>query len=111
MLPGVSQDQNGFTPSLNTRMGFSIQPLARWANVTLAISPLLVCGSLSGIGPAEARLTHDKACGQLKGPRSCRLTMVRSLIDADVRSLLLNVWSPFKLFYQNLVPERGIMLD
>ena len=37
---------------------------------TLAISPLPLCGSLFGIGPTEAKLTHDEACGQLKGPRS-----------------------------------------
>jgi hypothetical protein len=30
-------------------------------------------GGLSGIGPTEAKLTHDEACGQLKGPRSASL--------------------------------------
>jgi hypothetical protein len=44
----------------------TIQPLARWAHITLAISPLRVRASCSSIGPAEAKLTHDKACGQLK---------------------------------------------
>jgi hypothetical protein len=28
---------------------------------------------LSGIGLPEAKLTHDEACGQLKGPRSSGL--------------------------------------
>jgi hypothetical protein len=28
---------------------------------------------LSGIGLPEAKLTHDEACGQLKGPQSASL--------------------------------------
>jgi hypothetical protein len=32
-----------------------------------------LCGGLSGIGPTEAKLTHDEACGQLKGPQSASL--------------------------------------
>jgi hypothetical protein len=48
----------------------TIQPLASWAHVTPAISPLPVHASCSGIGPTEAKLYHDEACGQLKGPRS-----------------------------------------
>jgi hypothetical protein len=57
----------------------TIQPLARLGYVTLAIFPYPLRGSLFGIGPAEARLIFDKVCGQLKGPRSCRTTMLRSL--------------------------------
>jgi hypothetical protein len=53
---------------------------------------------LSGIGPAEAKLTHDEACGQLKGPRSAGQQSERSLIDTDERPFLLNVWSPLKSF-------------
>jgi hypothetical protein len=48
----------------------TIQPLARWIHDTLAISRLPLRAGLSGIGPAEAKVTHDEACGQLKGPRS-----------------------------------------
>jgi hypothetical protein len=48
----------------------TIQPLARWAHITPAISPLPVRASCSVIGPVGAKLTHDEACGQLKGPRS-----------------------------------------
>jgi hypothetical protein len=63
---------------LKTRMGSrdlraqypTIQPLARWAHITPAISPLPVRASCYVIGPAEAKLTHDEACGQLKGSRS-----------------------------------------
>jgi hypothetical protein len=76
----------------------TIQPLARWAHVTLAISPLPVRASCSGIGPTEAKLTHDEACGQLKGPRSAGQQSEWSLIDTDERPFLLNVWSPLKLF-------------
>jgi hypothetical protein len=73
--PCICQLAPGF---LKTRMNSrdpraqypTIQPLARWAHVTPAISPLLVCASCSGIGPVEAKLTHDEACGQLKGPTS-----------------------------------------
>jgi hypothetical protein len=36
----------------------------------LVISPLPLRGGLSIIGPTEAKLIHDEACGQLKGPRS-----------------------------------------
>jgi hypothetical protein len=42
-------------------------------HATLAISPLPLHVALSGIGPIEAKLTHDKACGQLKGPQSSSL--------------------------------------
>jgi hypothetical protein len=73
--PCICQLATGF---LKTRTGSrdpraqypTIQTLARWAHVTLAISPLLVRASCFGIGSAEAKLTHDEACGQLKGPRS-----------------------------------------
>jgi hypothetical protein len=34
-------------------------------------------------GIAGFRLTHDKVCGQLKGPRSTGLQLVQSLIDTD----------------------------
>jgi hypothetical protein len=71
-LTQVSQDQNGFTPTESTDTPPS--GLLPWmVHATLAISPLSLCGILSSIGPAEAKLTHDKACGQLKGPRSSSL--------------------------------------
>jgi hypothetical protein len=57
-----------------------------------------VRASCSGIGPAEAKLTHDEACGQLKGPRLASLLSVRSLIDTDGRHFLLNVWSHLIIF-------------
>jgi hypothetical protein len=65
----VSQDQNGFMPTKSTDTPSS-SLLPRRVHATLAISPLPLCGGLSGIGPTEAKLTHDEACGQLKGPRS-----------------------------------------
>jgi hypothetical protein len=34
-----------------------------------------------------------------------------SLIDTDGRTFLLNVWSPFHIISQNLIPERGILLE
>jgi hypothetical protein len=65
----VSQDQTGFTPieSRNTPLS-SLLP--QRVHTILAISPLPLRVRLSGIGPTEAKLTHDEACGQLKGPRS-----------------------------------------
>jgi hypothetical protein len=39
-------------------------------HAALAISPLPLCVGLSGISLPEAKLTHDEACDQLKGPRS-----------------------------------------
>jgi hypothetical protein len=68
----VSQDQNGFTPteSIDTPLS-SLLP--RRVHTTLAISPLPMRGGLSGIGPTEAKLTHDEAYGQLKGPWSAGL--------------------------------------
>jgi hypothetical protein len=65
----VSQDQNRFTPieSIDTPPS-SLLP--RRVHATLAISPLPLHGGLSGIGSTEAKLTYDKACGELKGPRS-----------------------------------------
>jgi hypothetical protein len=101
--PCICQLATGF---LKTRTGSrdpraqypTIQPLARWAHITLAISPLPVRASYSGIGPTEAKLTHDEACGQLKGLGSAGQQSERSLIDTDRRPFLLNVWSPLKLF-------------
>jgi hypothetical protein len=37
--------------------------------------------SYSGISLPEAKLTHDEACDQLKGPRSSSLHSVESLIN------------------------------
>jgi hypothetical protein len=64
-----SQDQNGFTPteSIDTPPS-SLLP--RRVHATLTISPLPLRGGLSSIGPIEAKLTHDEAYGQLKGPQS-----------------------------------------
>jgi hypothetical protein len=68
----VSQDQIGFMPTESTDTPLSsLLPLR--VHATLAISPLPLCVGLSGIGPTEAKLTHDEACGQLKGPRSSSL--------------------------------------
>jgi hypothetical protein len=65
----VSQDQTGFTPteSIDTPPS-SLLP--RRVHTTLAISLLPLRVGLSGIGLPEAKLTHDEACDQLKGPRS-----------------------------------------
>jgi hypothetical protein len=68
----VSEDQNRFTPTENTDTPLS-SLLQRRVHTTLATSPLPLRGGLSGIGPTEAKLTHDEACGQLKGPRSSSL--------------------------------------
>jgi hypothetical protein len=68
----VSQDQNGFTPTESTYTP-PCSLLPRKVHTTLAISPLPFRGGLSGIGPTEAKLTDDEACGQLKGPRSSTL--------------------------------------
>ena len=116
--PQVSQDQNGFTRPESTALhrpavglvgtrysrhgarhvSESTAPppsslLPRRVQATLAISPLPVRASCSGIGPTEAKLTHDEACGQLKGPRSAGQQSERSLSDTDGRPFLLNVWS------------------
>jgi hypothetical protein len=68
----VSQDQNGFTQtdSIDTPQSGL---LPRRVDATLAISLLPLRGGLSGIGLTKAKLTHDEACGQLKGPRSASL--------------------------------------
>jgi hypothetical protein len=68
----VSQDQTGFTPTESTDTPPS-SLLPRRVHATLAISPLPLRVGLSGIGLPEAKLTHDEACGQLKGPRSLGL--------------------------------------
>jgi hypothetical protein len=68
----VSQDQNGFMPTESTDTPPS-SLLPRRVHATLAICPLSLCGGLSGIGPTEVKLTHDEACGQLKGPLSSSL--------------------------------------
>jgi hypothetical protein len=67
-----SQDQTGFTPTESTDTPPS-SLLPRRVHTTLAISPLPLRVGLSGIGLAEAKLTHDEACDQLKGPRSASL--------------------------------------
>jgi hypothetical protein len=48
-------------------------------SITLTISLLLLWARLSSIGPVKAKLTHDEACGQLNGPRSCKPTIVAVL--------------------------------
>jgi hypothetical protein len=58
----VSQDQNEFTPTESTDTPLS-SLLPRRVYTTLAISPLPLCGGLSGIGPTEAKLTHDETYG------------------------------------------------
>jgi hypothetical protein len=58
----VSQDQNGFTPTESTDTPPS-SLLPRRVHATLAISPLPLRGSLSGIGSTEAKPTHDEAYG------------------------------------------------
>jgi hypothetical protein len=68
----VSQDQTGFTPIKNIDTPPS-NLLPRRVHATLAISPLPLRVGLSGIGPTEAKLTPDEACGQLKGPQSSSL--------------------------------------
>jgi hypothetical protein len=67
-----SQGQTGFTPTESTDTPPSILLLWR-VHATLAISPLPLRVGLSGIGPPRANLTHDEACGQLKGPQSASL--------------------------------------
>jgi hypothetical protein len=67
-----SQDQTGFMPTESTDTPPS--SLLPWrVHTTLAISPLPLRVGLSGIGLPEAKLTHDEACGQLKGPQSASL--------------------------------------
>jgi hypothetical protein len=72
----VSKDQNGFMPNESTDRPLS-SLLSLRVHATLAISPLPLRGGLSSIGPTEAKLTHDEACGQLKGPRSSSLHWFR----------------------------------
>jgi hypothetical protein len=64
-----SQGQTVFTPTESTDTPPS-SLLPRRVHATLAISPLPLRVGLSGIGLPEAKLTHDEACDQLKGPRS-----------------------------------------
>jgi hypothetical protein len=68
----VSQDQTGFTPTESTDTPPS-SLLPQRVHNTLAISPLTMRVGLSGIGLPEAKLTHDEACGQVKGPQSSSL--------------------------------------
>jgi hypothetical protein len=65
----VSQDQTGFTPTESTDTPPS-SILPRRVHATLAISPLPLRVGLSNIGLPKAKLSHDEACDQLKGPRS-----------------------------------------
>jgi hypothetical protein len=58
----VSQDQTRFTPAESTDTPSS-SLLPRRVHATLAISPLPLHIGLSSIGPTEAKLTHDEACG------------------------------------------------
>jgi hypothetical protein len=72
LAPGFLKDQKEFTPTESTDTPpSSLLPLR--VHTTLAISPLPLHDGLSGIGSTDAKLTHDEACGQLKGPRSSSL--------------------------------------
>jgi hypothetical protein len=68
----VSQDQTGFTQTESTDTPLS-SLLPQRVLVTLTISPLPLRVGLSGIGPTEAKVTHDEACGHLKRPQSSSL--------------------------------------
>jgi hypothetical protein len=68
--PCICQLATGFIKSTDTPPS-SLLP--RRVHATLTISPLPLRGGLSGIGPTEAKLTHDEAYDQLKGPRSAGL--------------------------------------
>jgi hypothetical protein len=68
----VSSDQTGFTPTESTDTPLS-SLLPRKVHTTLAISPLPLHVGLSSISLPEAKLTHDEACDQLKGPQSASL--------------------------------------
>jgi hypothetical protein len=61
LAPGVVKSRTG--PHQPRAQYPTIQPLTRWIHDTLAISPLPLQAGLSVIGPAEAKLTHDEACG------------------------------------------------
>jgi hypothetical protein len=109
----VSQDQTRFTPTESTDTPLS-SLLPRRVHATLAISPLPLRVGLSDIGLPEAKLTHDEACGQLKGPRSsgphCHGPQSTQTETLHRDSLLVQVTHPvvallFKT--QSLVPSRG----
>jgi hypothetical protein len=109
----VSQDQNGFTPTEST--GTPPSSLLSWrVHATLTISPLPLCGGLSGIGPTEAKLTHDETCGQFKGPRSLslhRLSPQATQTETLHRDFfLVQVTRPvssLSFITQSLVHDRG----
>jgi hypothetical protein len=104
LVPGFLKTRTG--PRQPRAQYPTIQPLARWIHDTLAISPLPLRADLSGISPAEAKLTHDEACGQLKGPRSADQQSLRSLNYIDRRPFWLNIWSQFKLFLKPCTCQR-----
>jgi hypothetical protein len=109
----VSQGQTGFTPTEST---YTPLPslLPRRVHATLVISPLPLCGGLSGIGLPEAKLTHDEVCGQLKGPRSSTYidTILNRLRRRHYTETSFSCKSParsrlYHLQSQSLVPHRG----
>ena len=55
----VSQDKNGFTPTESTDTPLS-SLLPRRVHATLAISPLQLCGGLSGIEKPGGELTYAR---------------------------------------------------
>jgi hypothetical protein len=108
LAPGFLKTRTG---SRDPRAQYPItQPLARWAHVTPAMSPLPVCASCSGIGLTEAKLTHDEACGLLKGARSAGQQSLHSSNDTDGQPFLLNIWSHLN-YFSNLVPIRDTLLE
>jgi hypothetical protein len=121
----VSQDQNGFTPTESTNTPPS-SLLPRRVHATLDISPLPLRGGLSGIGTAEAKLTHDEACGQLKGPRSAgyigsvlkrlrrrhyteTLFSCKSPTQSCLYHLKLKVWYLTEVLFSDVEPITAMM--
>jgi hypothetical protein len=110
----VSQDQNEFTPTESTSSPPS-SLLPRRVHTTLAISPLPLCGGLSGISPTEVKLTHDEACGQLKGPLDHQAyigLVLKWLRRRHYNETSFSCKSPagsrfYYLKTQSLVPDRG----
>jgi hypothetical protein len=69
--PGFSRPK--WVPANREYSYSTVQPLATEGTRYSHHLPRSVRASYSSIGLSEGKLTHDEACGQLKGPRSSSL--------------------------------------
>jgi hypothetical protein len=86
----------------------SVQPLAR--RYTL-LPPSPTPSARLSFHVWNSRVQAYRSMWQVAKSPPQQAYIERSLIDAEGRTFLLNVWSTLHIISQNLIPERGTLLE